>query len=86
MNVLERLRDPKNNHSIRVTTRFRNQNTLEYIFCDEILMCKYTQVSYICIFEVLTFLVQELKGGGQVANDITGLLFGKSNTILDMVQ
>ena len=43
-------------------------------------------ISTLVLVLLLTFLVQELKGRGQVANDITGLLFGKSNTILDVVQ
>ena len=38
----------------------------------------------ICNF--LTFLMQELQSRGQITNDVTSLLFGKSHSILNMVQ
>ena len=38
----------------------------------------------ICNF--LTFLMQELQSRGQITNDITSLLFGKSHSILNMIQ
>ena len=44
----------------------------------------FVQKREICIF--LTFLMQELQRRGQITNDVTSLLFGKSHSILNMIQ